>query len=103
MGFETINAYAKAKIPFFFVTDFKGENVEVFPLENLAEQDIKFEIDHSRRYKQHPHFLKKSPTEYTDYLAKFDEVIENIKAGNTYIFNLTQPTKIETNLCLKDI
>ncbi|WP_428737756.1 aminodeoxychorismate synthase component I [Sulfurimonas sp.] len=103
MGFETINAYAKAKIPFLFVTDFKGENIDVFPLENLAKHDIEFEIDHNHIYKQHPHFLKKKPTNYEDYLSKFDKVIQNIEAGNTYIFNLTQPTSIETQLSLKEI
>ncbi|MEJ2373521.1 MAG: aminodeoxychorismate synthase component I, partial [Sulfurimonas sp.] len=103
MGFEQINAFAKAKIPFLFLTDFKGKRVEVFPLESLEEFDIEFEIDHNATYKQHPHFLQKFPVSFESYLAKFNEVIENIKAGNTYIFNLTQPTNIETTLSLAEI
>jgi para-aminobenzoate synthetase component I len=103
MGFEKINAFAKAKIPFLFLTDFKGKRVEVFPLESLEEFDIEFKIDHNATYKQHPHFLQKFPVSFESYLAKFNEIIENIKAGNTYIFNLTQPTKIETTLSLNEI
>lgn len=34
---------------------------------------------------------------------KFDFVIKNIKSGNTYLLNLTQPTKIKTELTLKEI
>jgi para-aminobenzoate synthetase component I len=103
MGFEQINAFAKAKIPFLFLTDFKGKRVEVFPLESLEDFDIEFKIDHNATYKQHPHFLQKFPVSFESYLAKFNEIIENIKAGNTYIFNLTQPTKIETTLSLNEI
>lgn len=103
MGFQKVNAYAKKRIPFLFLSDFEGKNVEVLPLDELAESDIDFLIDHNHRYKEHSHFLQKYPISFTQYSKKFDAVIENIKAGNTYILNLTQPTPIETQLTLNEI
>lgn len=88
---------------FLFLSDFEGKNVEVVPLDELAESDIDFLIDHKHRYKEHSHFLQKYPISFTQYSKKFDVVIENIKAGNTYILNLTQPTPIETQLTLNEI
>ncbi|WP_369792120.1 aminodeoxychorismate synthase component I [Lebetimonas sp. JH292] len=41
--------------------------------------------------------LKKHPISFKRYQKAFNEVIEEIKKGNTYLLNLTFPTKIETN------
>lgn len=103
MGFEKLNAYAKERKPFLFISDFKGENVEVFPLGELDKHDIEFQIEQNYTYKQHPHFLQKFPIAFENYKAKFAQVIENIKAGNTYILNLTQPTPIKIELTLNEI
>lgn len=103
MPFKELNAYGKRGEPFLFISDFKGKNVEIFPLKELKENDIEFSIEENYTYKQHPHYLKKSPVSFENYKSKFEQVIENIKAGNTYILNLTQPTSIETTLSLKEI
>ncbi|WP_304544282.1 aminodeoxychorismate synthase component I [Sulfurimonas microaerophilic] len=103
MSFQELNAYGKRGEPFLFISDFKGENVEVFSLETLKQNDIEFAIDENYIYKQHPHFLQKQPIDFANYKVKFDQVIENIKAGNTYILNLTQPTPISVDLTLQEI
>jgi para-aminobenzoate synthetase component 1 len=43
------------------------------------------------------------PIPFQEYKKKFDKVIEEIKKGNTYLLNLTQPTKIKTQLSLYEI
>ncbi len=103
MGFETLNSLGKKKKPFLFLSDFKGENVEVYPLDELHKADIEFQIDHNFDYKKHPQTLEKFPISFENYKAKFNQVIENIKAGNTYILNLTQPTPIKSSLSLNEI
>jgi len=103
MGFETLNRLAKEKHPFLFLSDFHGENVKVYPLDELHQENIEFQIKHNFKYLEHPHRLKKFPVSFENYKAKFDQVIENIKAGNTYILNLTQPTQIKTSLSLNEI
>ena len=103
MPFEKINLLAKEGTPFLFISDFKAQNVEVHRLDALKEEDIEFCICEDFVYKEHPHFLQKYPVEFSVYQDKFENIIEEIKSGNTYILNLTQPTSIETTLSLKEI
>lgn len=103
MVFEKINVLARQRKPFLFISDFQGQRVEVVLPENLQDTDIEFCIDENYSYKKHSHFLKKNPINFKQYKKKFDKVIEKIKAGETYILNLTQPSEIETDLSLKEM
>jgi para-aminobenzoate synthetase component 1 len=103
MSFERVNSLAKERVPFLFFCDFKAENIEVYPLDELQKNDIEFSICEAYRYKEHQHFLQKFPLSLDLYTQKFEAVIEKIKAGETYILNLTQPTPIESELSLKEI
>jgi len=103
MSFEDVNLLASRREPFLFISDFEARNIEVIPLKELKERDIEFEINENSIYKKHPHNLKKTPVEFSIYKQRFDAVIEKIKAGETYILNLTQATKIETSLSLEEI
>ena len=103
MSFEQINVLARQKKPFLFLSDFKGEKVEVVLLEDLQEADIEFSINETYNYVQHPHKLQTLPINFAEYEKKFNRVIEKIKSGETYILNLTQPTPIQTELSLKEM
>ena len=103
MPFQKVNQLSKEGIPFLVISDFEAKNVEVHRLDTLREADIEYAIDANYSYKEHPHFLKKTPLSFAQYKEKFDAVIEKIKAGETYILNLTQPTPIETDLSLREI
>ncbi|WP_297441385.1 aminodeoxychorismate synthase component I [Sulfurimonas sp.] len=103
MSFEKINVLAKQRKPFLFISDFLGERVEVILLEDLQKNDIEFSISARGGFKEHSHQLKKIPLPFVEYKKKFDAVIENIKAGETYILNLTQATPIQTQLSLKEM
>ncbi len=101
MRFSDINLLAKKRIPFLFISDFKGEKLKIIPLDKL--ENIEFCIEENYQQTKHEYFLKKTPIALDDYKEKFDSVIDEIKSGNTYLLNLTQPTKIETQLSLKEI
>ncbi len=103
MSFEQINILAKQKKPFLFISDFKGQRVEVVLLEDLQEADIEFCINEKYSYVQHPHKLQTAPIKFVEYKKKFDAVIEKIKSGETYILNLTQQTPIKTQLSLEEM
>lgn len=103
MQFELLNSLGKQKKPFLFVSDFKAENLEVIFLEDLQEENIEFSIDENYISTCHKKSFDKTPLSYESYKKKFDRVIEEIKAGNSYLLNLTQPTKIETSLSLGEI
>ncbi|QOP44153.1 aminodeoxychorismate synthase component I [Sulfurimonas sediminis] len=103
MSFEKINVLAKQKKPFLFISDFKGENVEVVLLEDLEKEDIEFCINEKYSFKKHLHTLEADPIKFSEYKKKFDAVIEKIKSGETYILNLTQQTPVKTDLTLKEM
>jgi len=103
MDFEQINSLGRKREPFLFISDFKASYVEVILLSELKNYDIEFSIDENYQLKKHNHFLKKEPLSFESYNEKFLKVIENIENGNTYLLNLTQPTKIQTQLTLNEI
>ncbi len=103
MSFEFINSLGKKRKPFLFISDFMAQNIDVILLEDLEKENIAFSIDEKYTYKKHSHFLKKRSINFSEYSTRFDAIIEEIKAGNSYILNLTQATEIQTTLTLNEI
>jgi len=103
MGFKQINALGAKREPFLFISDFKAKNVEVIPLVELEKYDIEFAINENYTFKKHPHGLRLDAVEYEIYKKKFEYVLEKIRAGETYLLNLTQETSIQTSLTLKEM
>lgn len=103
MTFEDLNSFGKRREPFLFISDFKAQELKIIPLDKLYENDIEFCIDENYRFIEHIDFLEKCGVDFCEYKKKFDFVIDNIKAGNTYLLNLTQPTFVKSELTLKEI
>ncbi len=84
--------------------DYPLKNIFVKPLTNL--EHILFKVGSTRNYtpiKSYPKILAKEPIPFKTYLNAFNQVQEEIKKGNTYLLNLTFPTKITTNASLIEI
>jgi len=103
MSFELLNSLGKERTPFLFVCDYEAKKIEAFKLDELNDLDIEFKIEKNYKIKPHPHTFKTTPVSFDVYKRKFDAVIEKIKSGDTYILNLTQASKIETDLSLLEI
>ncbi len=103
MNFSDLNTLGSQRKPFLFVSDFKAQRVEVFLLDELEDNDVEFCIDENYTYKQHDKKFETIPLDINKYKKKFTDVIEKIKSGETYILNLTQETKVQTKLNLKEI
>lgn len=103
MTFDDLNRYGQRREPFLFICDFKAQNLEIIPIDKLEKHNVEFCIDENYTNKQHFNILKKTPLEFYEYKKKFDRVVDKIKSGETYLLNLTQATKIETELSLKEI
>ena len=98
---KKLNYYGKLKIPIFFVISFDMKDFDIIPLDNLPK-DIIYTID-DINIKKNSTYLNIVKTSYKEYEKQFLNVINNIKKGNTYIFNLTNETKISNNISLKNI
>lgn len=101
--FTKMNELGAAKVPFFFMIDFLKENGEVIPLSELSEE-IKFELNsHQKESIEREFEMRKFPVSFDEYLPKFKLVHNNLLFGNSYLTNLTLPTKIETDLTLDEV
>jgi para-aminobenzoate synthetase component 1 len=111
-----INELASENISFLFVIDFKGEEGYVISSPELDEHFVKFDfwennLELKPILKPSDNFENKkelfrwdiSPVSFDTYFQKFHFVQSQIRIGNSYLVNLTQPTKIHSNLSLLDL
>jgi len=103
---DKITSLAQQRVPFLFVISYDKSQIFAQPIDEL-DSNIFFKIGKYRNYPQIPieksYKLKKYPIDFKTYKQEFDNIIEEIKSGNTYLLNLTFRTQIETNLSLKEI
>ncbi len=105
-----INCLANDSEPFIFLIDFDQKNAIVLPLKEVSSNEILFEIGNIENYKNrktsqlNKDFLfKKKPVTYHKFKTAFDQVIQNIQYGNSFLTNLTFETPIDTDLSLEEI
>jgi para-aminobenzoate synthetase component I len=104
---DKLNELGENRTPCFFYLAYDEDKSFVVPLDERKEK-VLFDIDGFKNFdtpkqSKKPTLKTKTPIPFEEYKAKFDLVIEQIKAGNTYILNLTAPTKIEIDGSLEDI
>ena len=96
-----LNDLCSRGVPFFFVSDFEGKELSCHPIDTLADEDIEFSFDAEGT--THETALSKQPVSFESYKEKLDAVQEYIRSGDTYLLNLTQPTRIECTETLTQI
>ena len=103
---QRITQLSKQREPFLFILSYNLQEQFIQPL-NKLDNDIFFKIGKARNYPKIPinttYFLKKHPLPFRHYKNSLEQVLEEIRSGNTYLLNLTFKTSIETNLSLKEI
>jgi para-aminobenzoate synthetase component 1 len=98
---EKLNFYGKHKIPFLFIISFDLQSWDIVALDELKD-DISYSIDDTKTYSCNTTLEILKP-DFHNYKIEFEKVISHIKAGDTYIFNLTTKTPILNDLSLKYI
>lgn len=101
-----LNAFGKAREPFFFVIDYAARAFYSSALKSL-DCDILYQVEtqtNASKNGTYNVFLwqKKSPLK-EHYFTQLASVIEEIKSGNTYMLNLTAPTKVELSCRLENL
>jgi len=105
---ETMNRHGKECVPFFFMFDFELKKPVIYQLDNLP-QDILLStglFDNSDPERKEPDKIIRlmvEPVSFDQYIKAFNNVIKNIIQGNTYLLNLTFPSKISTKYSLEEI
>ena len=100
---EKLNNIGKNRVPALFIISFDKSKYYIKPL-NKIDNDVLFEIEgkQKKNYNKKIQYTYKSVS-FEKYKKAFNKVIENIKAGNTYLLNLTFPSLIDIDLDLKEI
>ena len=105
-----MNQWGGESSPFLFLIDYAQETCLAERLEEIDPQEIQFNLNGStnqpegltqplrRPFSWHVHPLKES-----QYRQSFQQVVDAIHAGNSYLVNLTAPTPVETDLTLVEI
>lgn len=101
--FNHFTSLVTSGVPCFFYTDFNGEQLHCYTLDELSAHDIEFSFNSASHNTNFPHKPKFVPVSLDQYRQKFDVVQEHIRSGNTYLLNLTQPTPIEPEYSLSEI
>jgi para-aminobenzoate synthetase component 1 len=103
-----MNQYGKDKIPFLFILDFELMNPFVQRLDKISSSEVVFDIQGftnsptSHEKKKEIEF-KKYPMPFELYKSAFQKVANHLYNGNTYLLNLTFPTRITCSLSLSEI
>ncbi|MFZ4454941.1 MAG: aminodeoxychorismate synthase component I [Bacteroidales bacterium] len=102
-----MNEAGRDGTPFLFVIDFSGEESIFLPLQHPSNQAY-----FSTPFYQHvpnvvtdnrTFFFEKHHVPFEQYKKSFDLVQRAIRRGDSFLVNLTFPTKIETDLTLQEI
>lgn len=101
--FNRLSELVSKGVPCFFYTNFTGSKLHCYPLEKLENHDIEFSFNSPSPSNNLPHKPLYTPISFDEYHNKFSLVQEHIKAGNSYLLNLTQPTPITSTYTLPEI
>jgi para-aminobenzoate synthetase component 1 len=105
---ELMNRYGSEGTPFFFILDFDLKDPYIERLEDVPSDKIAFNIlgytNHACGAGKRENIeLLKFPMSFELYERAFRKVRYEFYEGNTYLLNLTFPTRIECPLGLSDI
>jgi para-aminobenzoate synthetase component I len=105
---KRMNELASAGIPFLFIIDFDMEQPVIIETDKAAAENILYNFEGDTNADESGSHncnlqIEKYPLSYEDYLFSFNRVSEELKAGNSYLLNLTKPTPVKINLSLKEI
>lgn len=106
--FQIMDEWFAIGKPFFFLLDYAKENGNCIPLDQLESLDIFYSCSIcnnkiSSANTLEPLEFTKQPESLAVYQQKFDKVQNEIKAGNSYLLNLTCQTPITTNYTLSEL
>jgi len=102
-----MNTWGKQRKPFLFFVDYKGEKGEIIPLDQVDQRTIVYQFNEKTNQSIPDAFelpeISVQPIGFETYQARFDQVMQHIQKGNTYLINLTVATPIELKGSLFDV
>ena len=107
-NFKKMDQLSEKKVPFLFLVDFLMEKIEIFEENEILNHNIFFEFPKFKKEKglfteTKSLELKSFPESEHQYKIGFENILKNLKFGNSYLANYTCKTEIEINYSLEEI
>lgn len=105
--YQTMNEWGKQRHPFVFLVDAFAENGWISTWEEAAPE-LLWQTARSENagFSSPPPQLRKweiTPVAPATYQKGFDQVMQHIRRGDTFLLNYTQPTQVDCNLDLHQL
>lgn len=105
---DKITQYAKEGRPFLFVINFQGTAAFVMTPDEARNEGIYYNINGITNYpakeiEPRAYTFIRNPVSLNVYRNAFEKVMAALNRGDTYLLNLTFPTKLQTNLTPEEI
>jgi para-aminobenzoate synthetase component 1 len=105
---DRMNRYGKEGTPFIFIVDFEMQMPLVMPVEDVRQEAILYNFNGFTNQPDNifpgtAFSFEKFPVGEDKYKKSFDLVMKHLRFGNSYLTNLTFPTRIRTNLSLPQL
>jgi para-aminobenzoate synthetase component 1 len=103
-----INEFARRGEPFLFLVDFFMTRGLVISPDEATSLGIYYHFPGHTNATVQPissagFGFEAEPVSFADYTTAFDKVMRHLRRGDTYLVNLTFPTKIHTDLSLESV
>lgn len=103
---EIMNKWGAARKPFLFIIDYEMSDIILLDKASLLDDRLAFSfgngIPNMESLKKEKELVR-HPIPFDDYNRAFDQVMDELNYGNTFLLNLTFPTRIENHPSLWNI
>lgn len=105
---KILNHLGSEQVPFIFIIDFDKKMPWICPLSEVDSTEVLYDINGRTNAWRKPEMSKEiafdvKPVPKAKYKRAFDLVQEHITHGDSFLLNLTMPSRVETNLKLEEI
>jgi len=105
---KILNHLGSEQVPFIFIIDFDKKMPWICPLSEVDSNDVLYDINGRTNAWKKPERNEEitfdvKPVSKSKYKQAFGLVQDHISHGDTFLLNLTLPSRVETNLKLDEI
>lgn len=105
-----MDEWGSRREPFLFVVDYRQEQIYLGRLAELSPDEVLYRFGGNSNAGpsggaagEAAVYFRPDPQSFESYRESFRTVVRHIRAGNSYLVNLTCCTPVETNLTLEEI
>lgn len=103
-----MNLLGAKRSPFFFMIDFEMKKWIVETPESAFQKGIRYDFNGVKNFSEDRlsntvFNIRSKPPAYEHYLRAFNKVMSHLQRGNSYLVNLTFPSRLDVNAGLESI